>query len=123
MSARCLVGVGEEQAVAGAIVGDLNNTGLPKPDRRVLIFGKGPSLAVSTPFSDPQIQASNNGDYNNNYGDMYSRLQEEIDEAQLAPANANESALWPTWQPGLYTVVMSGVNNATGIGQLELYEY
>lgn len=123
MSARCLVGTGEEQAIAGAIVGDLNNTGLPKPDRRVLIFGKGPSLAVSTPLADPQIQVPNTGDYNNNYGDLYGPLQEEIDEAQLTPPNGSESALWPTWQPGFYTVVMSGVNNATGIGQLELYEY
>lgn len=123
LSTRCLVGVGEEQAVAGAIIGDLNNTGLPKPDRRVLIFGKGPSLAVSTPLGDPQIQVSTTGDYNNNYWDVYGPLQEELGEAGLAPSNGYESALWPTWQPGFYTVVMSGVNNGTGIGQLELYEY
>lgn len=122
LSTRCIVGVGEEEVVAGAIVGDLNNTGLPKPDRRVLIFGKGPSLAVAGTLADPQLSASTDG-YNNNYGDIYGPLQEEINEAGLAPANGYESALWPTWQPGSYTITLSGVNGSQGIGQLEIYEY
>lgn len=78
---------------------------------------------MSTPLADPQIQVSSTGDYNNNYWDLYGPLQEEIGEAGLAPASGYESVLWPTWQPGLYTTVLSGVNNGTGIGQLELYEY
>ncbi len=40
-----------------------------------------------------------------------------------APANcANESALYITLPPGAYTAIMSGVNNGTGVGLVEVFE-
>jgi hypothetical protein len=122
LSSRCLVGTGDEQAIVGTVVGDFNNTGLPKPDRRVLILGKGPSLGafgLQGTLSDPQLSVSNMGLYNNNWV-----LDEELSTAGLEPGHYLESALWPTFAPAsANTVVLSGVNGATGIGSIEIYEY
>jgi subtilisin family serine protease len=124
LSTRCLVGTGDEQAFAGTLVGDFNNTGLPKPDRRLLIFGKGPSLAafhVQGALSDPQLSASN-GEYNDNWASI-GVLGEELSTAQIAPTNPLESVLWPTFAPASgNTVILSGANGATGIGLIEFYE-
>jgi hypothetical protein len=126
LSTRCLVGTGDEQAIAGTLVGDFNNTGLPKPDRRVLILGKGPSLAafgLQGTLSDPQLSVSNMGQYNDNWATI-GVLGEELSTAGLAPGNYLESALWPTFAPAsANTVVLSGANGATGIGSIEFYEY
>jgi len=132
LSTRCLVGTGDEQAIAGTIIGDLNNTGLPKPDRRLLMFGKGPSLAaygLQGVLGDPQIQVLNTGEFNDqwrtiddNSGDG-DALEEKLIEANFAPAQPAESALWPTFSPGAYTVKLSGANQSTGIGLIEFYEY
>lgn len=123
LSPRCIVGTGEEEPIAGAIIGDQNNTGLPKPDRRVLIFGKGPTVPVAGALQDPQIQVLTTGDYSNNWGELYGPLQEELGEAGLLPIDGRESALWPTWQPGNYAVKLNGTYGSTGIGLLEIYEY
>ena len=40
----------------------------------------------------------------------------------LAPTNSFESAIIATLPPGLYTVLLSGMNNGTGIGLIEIYE-
>lgn len=130
LSTRCLVGTGEDQPIASAIVRDVSDSGCPAnhpelcaPDRRVLIFGKGPSLAVSTPLNDPKIQVLNTGDTSDNYGELNSNLIDELDEATLLPTNSKESALWPTWRPGTYSVTLSSVDGSQGIGLIEFYEY
>ena len=46
----------------------------------------------------------------------------EINAAGLAPTNSLESALAATLPPGLYTALLSGVNNGTGIGVVEVYD-
>jgi hypothetical protein len=46
----------------------------------------------------------------------------EITAAGLAPGNNLESAIAATLSPGLYTVLLSGVNNGTGIGLIEVYD-
>ena len=45
ISTRCLVGTGDNVAIAGTIIDSPSLAPLAKPDRRLLIFGKGPSLA------------------------------------------------------------------------------
>jgi hypothetical protein len=124
LSTRCLVGTGDEQAVAGTLIGDFNPTGLPKPSRRVLILAKGPSLGalgVQGALSDPQLSTSN-GEYNDNWGTI-GLLAEELSTTGLAPANPLESVLWPTFAPASgNTVTLSGANGATGIGSIEFYE-
>jgi hypothetical protein len=40
----------------------------------------------------------------------------------LAPSNSLESAILTTLSPGNYTAIARGVNNATGIGLVEVYD-
>jgi hypothetical protein len=45
----------------------------------------------------------------------------EIIESGLAPSNPREAAIVASLRPGNYTAIVSGVNNATGIGLVESY--
>ena len=121
LSTRCLVGTGEEEAIAGTIIGDQNNT--QAPNRRLLIFGKGPSLGalnVANPVQDPQLNVLTTGDYNNNWGDL-GLLTEKL--GAFAPNDYRESALWPTFRPGAYTARLRATNQTGAIGLIEFYEY
>jgi nitrogen-specific signal transduction histidine kinase len=40
----------------------------------------------------------------------------------LAPTNDLESGLVATLQPGAYTALLSGTNNGTGLGLVEVYD-
>jgi hypothetical protein len=42
--------------------------------------------------------------------------------AGLAPTNDLESAMAATLPPGLYTAILAGVNNGTGVGLVEVYD-
>ena len=44
-----------------------------------------------------------------------------IQAAGLAPNNNLESAVAATLVPGSYTALLSGVNNGTGVGLVEVY--
>jgi subtilisin family serine protease len=124
LSTRCLVGTGDEVAIAGTIIGDQNNTG-PKPDRRVLIFGKGPSLSAYglQAISDPKLTVSETGESNVGWRGIGGPLVEELQEAQSAPSQDGDSALWPTFTPGTHTVQLSSASNgARAIGLIEFYE-
>jgi hypothetical protein len=46
----------------------------------------------------------------------------ELTAAGLAPTNNLESAIAATLPPGLYTTLLSGKNNGTGIGLVEVYD-
>ena len=45
----------------------------------------------------------------------------QIMASGLAPTNARESAIYATLPAGAYTAVMRGVNDATGIAVVEVY--
>ena len=45
-----------------------------------------------------------------------------ITAAGLAPSNTKESAIAATLPPGLYTVILAGLNNTTGVGTVEIYD-
>jgi hypothetical protein len=46
----------------------------------------------------------------------------ELIAAGLAPANPLESAIAVLLPPGLYTALLAGANNGTGIGLVEVYD-
>ena len=119
------MGTGDEVAIAGTIIGNTSaDPSLPRPDRRILMFGKGPSLAafgLQGTLGNPQIQIAGTSLSNDNWKridddsgdgpggcnaaatDACNALQEKLDEAHLSPTNVLESALWPTFTPGGYT--------------------
>ncbi len=46
----------------------------------------------------------------------------ELTAAGLAPSNVLESGIAATLPPGLYTVLLEGLNQGTGIGLVEVYD-
>lgn len=57
---------------------------------------------------------------NNNW--MENDNVQEIIDSTLAPLDAAEAAILVSLEPGLYTAVVQGVNQTTGIGLVELYD-
>jgi hypothetical protein len=122
ISTRAHAGIGGNVVIAGFILG--NNQG----QDRVVIRGLGPSLSafnVPDPLQDPTLELrSQNGTLlraNNDWQDDPAQAL-EITAAGLAPSNTKESAIAATLPPGLYTAILAGVNNTTGIGLVEVYD-
>ncbi len=124
ISARAVVGTGDDVAIAGFIIG--GNAGQTE---RVIILGLGPSLAVNgVPIpgrlADPILELhDSNGALtasNDNWRDGPQAT--EIESSGLAPTNDNEAAILATLSPGNNTAVLSGANGGTGIGLIEVYD-
>jgi len=58
---------------------------------------------------------------NNNWQDNPAQAA-ELTAAGLAPTNPLESGIAVTLPPGQYTALLSGLNNATGVGLVEVYD-
>jgi hypothetical protein len=122
LSTRAFVGTDKNVVIAGFILGNGNNTD------RIVVRGLGPSLTafgVPTPLADPTLELRDqNGTLlrsNNDWQDDPAQAT-EITAAGLAPSNTKESAIAATLPPGLYTAILAGLNNGTGIGLVEIYE-
>jgi uncharacterized delta-60 repeat protein len=122
ISTRAFVSTGDDIVIAGFILG--NGGG----DDRVILRGIGPSLAsagVQNVLPDPTLQLrDSNGALliaNNDWGDNLGQMEELI-AAGLAPTNELESGIAATLPPGLYTALLAGRNNGTGIGVVEVYD-
>jgi hypothetical protein len=123
ISTRAFVSTGNDIVIAGFIIGG-NNVA---PDR-VIIRGIGPSLAlvgVANPLANPTLELrDNNGSLvvaNNDWQENSSQAT-ELTNAGLAPTNNLESGISATLSPGLYTALLSGLNNGTGVGLVEVYD-
>ena len=125
LSTRGFVQTADNIVIAGFLI---SNNGLGKD--RIVVRGIGPSLAPgSFPPSDvlgnPTVGLRNsNGTLliaNNDWRENPEQAA-EIEAAGLAPANNLESALIGPLSPGLYTALLSGLNNGTGIGVVEVYD-
>lgn len=123
-SARSQVGTGQDALVCGLVV----NGNAPK---QYLFRGVGPGLTpfgVTTPLADPvlTVQPQNSSTIvaqNDNWGGsttLSSRFT-SVGAFGLDPAS-KDAAMIVTLAPGVYTVTLSGVNNTTGVGLIEIYE-
>jgi hypothetical protein len=122
LSTRALVQTGGNVVIAGFILG--SNQG----NDRIVVRGLGPSLSsfgVPNPLQDPTLELRNqNGTLirtNNDWPDDPAQAA-EITAAGLAPSNTKESAIAATLPPGLYTAILAGSNNGTGVGLVEVYD-
>jgi hypothetical protein len=122
LSTRALVGTGSNVVIAGFILG--NKTG----DDRIVVRGLGPSLSaygVPNPLQDPTLELrTQNGTLvraNNDWTDDPAQAA-QITAAGLAPSSSKESAIAATLPPGLYTAILAGLNNGTGVGLVEVYD-
>jgi hypothetical protein len=121
ISTRLAVGTGENVLIAGFIV----RGNAPKI---VIIRGIGPSLTavgVSGALQDPVLELRDGSNALLALNDNWRTDQEaEIKETTLLPSDERESAIVALLDPdpGNYTAVFRGANNASGIGVVEAYD-
>jgi len=122
LSTRAFVSTGDDIVIAGFLVSDDIGSD------RVIVRGIGPSLSAGglpNALANPTLELhSRDGTLlaaNNDWQDDPVEAA-EITAAGLAPTNSLESALTATLPPGLYTALLSGLNNGTGVGVVEVYD-
>jgi hypothetical protein len=119
LSTRMKIGVGEDVLIGGFIIqGD--------EPKKVILRAIGPSLnaaGVTGALADPQMELRDSTgayiDGNDNWQDSLD--SSEIIDSSLAPSDPREASIVARLAPGSYTVVVSGVNNTSGIGLVESY--
>jgi hypothetical protein len=122
ISTRAFISTGDDIVIAGFILG-----GQSGPDR-VIVRGIGPSLTtagVPDALADPTLELhDNNGALlvaNNDWQDDPIQAS-ELTSAGLAPSSNLESGIVTNLPPGLYTALLAGGNNGSGIGLVEVYD-
>jgi hypothetical protein len=117
ISTRMRVGNGDNVLIGGFVI-----TGTDM--KTLVVRGIGPSVALPGVIADPMIEVYDSSGVlrgaNDNWKDAQTKQQ--IIDSGLAPTNDLESALWGVINPGAYTVVVRGKDNATGIGLFEVYD-
>jgi len=121
ISTRMQVLTGGDVAIGGFVIGGAS----PK---KVIVLAKGPSLTqfgINNALPNPIMQLVRITDgqtiaVNDDWGNAPNAG--EIIQSGFAPSNSLESAVLMTLQPGGYTAIISGVNNSTGVGIVEVYE-
>ncbi|WP_221032059.1 immunoglobulin domain-containing protein [Actomonas aquatica] len=123
ISTRAVVGAGDRTAVAGFVV----SGSVPK---RVLLRGIGPALAgfnVPGALTDSYITLLKGEEVvatNDDWGTNAAAVAEASSTAgafELA-AGSKDAAMVISLEPGVYTLQLTGVDGATGIGLIEVYE-
>jgi hypothetical protein len=128
ISTRSFVQTGGHVMIGGFIV---QGSG-PK---RVIIRAIGPELTqfgIPDVLANPRLELHNgsgaligtNDDWQTTIlgGVITSNQVSDIQNSGRAPTAASESAIIANLQPGNYTAVVSGVNNTTGVGLVEVYD-
>ena len=115
ISTRGLVQTGDNVLIGGFIIVGQNPL-------RVIVRAIGPSLGVAGALADPtlELRDSDGGliDSNDNWRSDH---EAEIMATTIPPSNDLESAIVRDLVPGNYTIIVRGVNNATGVGLVEAY--
>jgi hypothetical protein len=122
ISTRAFVSTGNDIVIAGFILG--NHSG----NDRIIVRGIGPSLTalgVAAALADPTLELrDSNGALLSSNNDWQDNLAQaaELTAAGLAPTSPLESGIAATLPPGLYTALLAGLNNDTGVGLVEVYD-
>ena len=122
VSSRGFIGTGDNVLIGGFVAGPQTAafTG-------VVIRAIGPSLSqfgVPQAMPDPVLELHNgNGDLIATNDDWQSDQKAQIEATGLAPSDSRESAiLFQHFEPGPYTAIVHGKNNAVGVGLVEIYD-
>jgi glucose/arabinose dehydrogenase len=122
ISTRATVGTGSNVLIGGFITGSKIGA------TRVAIRALGPSLqqfGIANPLPDPRVELHDaNGALlasNDNWQSDASQAA-LITSYGLAPPNNLDSAIAISLAPGRYTAIVTGKNNQTGIGLIEIYD-
>jgi subtilisin-like proprotein convertase family protein len=121
MSTRASISTGDNIVIAGFMLGQGGTD-------KVVLRGIGPSLTgsgVPNALADPTLELHDgNGALlvaNNDWQDD-AMTASELMFYGLAPSNELESAIVANLPPGLYTALLAGRNNGSGIGLVEVYD-
>jgi hypothetical protein len=121
ISTRGDVGTGDNIVIAGFILGGASG------EDTIIVRGLGPSLSGTgvSALADPKLELRDSQGAlivsDDNWMDDPNQAA-IIQAAGLAPTNSLESAIAATLMPGPYTALLSGVNNGTGVGLVEVYD-
>jgi hypothetical protein len=122
LSCRARVGTGGDVLIAGfAIAGT--------EPQRILIRATGPALAalgVTGALADPKLEVIRQATgavvaSNDNWDPALASASSSVGAFALPPGS-RDAAVIVTLAPGAYTAQVSGVNNATGVALVEVYE-
>lgn len=121
ISTRALVGTGDNIVIAGFILGSHGG------DDGIAVRGIGPSLTafgVANALANPTLELRDGNAAllvsNNDWQDDPTQAA-ELTDIGLAPTNQLEAGIATTLPPGLYTVLLAGLNNGAGVGVVEVY--
>ena len=117
ISTRLRVDTGDNVLIGGFIItGDA-----PK---KLIARALGPSLPVPGKLANPKLEIFDSQSHlvatNDNWQTAPNKTA--MINAQVAPSNAMEAAILGTIPAGGYTAIVSGVNNGTGVGSIEIYD-
>jgi erythromycin esterase-like protein len=119
ISTRMFVGTGENALIGGLIV-----TG--NQPKKVILRAIGPSLSgggVAGALQDPTLELFRGTESIAQNDDWRSSQRVEIEASTIPPGNDRESAIVATLEPNqLYTAVMRGAGDSTGVGLVEVYD-
>lgn len=121
ISGRVFAQGGEKVGIGGFIVSGSGN-------KKVILRGIGPSMqtggsAVNGRMDDPFLELRAEDGHLLASNDNWRDSQEtEVEQSGLAPSDTRESAIVTSLAPGNYTATLSGANNTTGIGLVEVYD-
>jgi hypothetical protein len=117
ISTRANVLTGDDVVIGGFIIGGA----VPKT---VVVRARGPSTGVPGFLADPTLTLVPSAGGANLSNDDWGLAANAaaLQASGFAPANAKEAAILATLNPGAYTAIVSGVNNATGVAIVEVYE-
>ncbi len=127
IAARAWVGTGTDNLIAGFVISGPSN-------KTLLIRGVGPgltSLGVNGVLKDPVLRVYKIGDsrplYQNDdwgtisYSDQIAAVAHSVGEFPLA-SDSKDAVLLVTLPQGIYSAVVSGANDTTGVAMVEVYE-
>jgi hypothetical protein len=120
LSTRGQVQGGDDVMIGGFIIGGSQS-------KQLVVRAIGPSLSsagIANPLADPLLELHDaNGNIIQSNDDWQSGPDAQtIASEGLAPTNAKESALLATLNPGSFTAIVRGVNGATGLALVEIYD-
>ena len=120
ISTRGQVLTGDNVTIAGFIVGG-------SQAKEVVLRGIGPTLrnsGITNALADPLIELHDSSGAllatNDNWQSDVNAGR--VQQVALAPTQPVEAALDRTLSPGAYTVILRGVNGATGVGLIEAFD-
>ena len=122
ISTRLDVGTGDNVLIGGFITQG-------NAPAKLVVRGIGPSLSVYGPLSNPYLELHNSSATIASNDDWKVNLaggsqEAAIEDTTLAPTNDLESAIVATLPANnsVYTAIVRGANNETGLGMVEAYD-